>query len=131
MTTAVLEARSPFANADLELALAARGPAEFRAARGMNHGRDGGDPARGARSCRMAEIRVVPADGGWSVEASFTEGALMFLSGARAESTAQRLAAAAAAFGAEVLLEIWTRDGRLASQRRYGHSIRLVTHASS
>ncbi|TAK36259.1 MAG: hypothetical protein EPO30_11560 [Lysobacteraceae bacterium] len=79
----------------------------------------------------MAEIRVMPADGGWSVEASFTDCALMFLSGARAESTAQRLAAAAAAFGAEVLLEIWTRDGRLASQRRYGHSIRLVTHASS
>ncbi len=68
----------------------------------------------------MAEVRVMPAEGGWSVEASFTEGALMFLSGARAESTAQRLAAAAAASGAEVLLEIWTRDGRLASQRRYG-----------
>lgn len=122
MTTAVLEAESAFANADLELALAARGPAQFGAARGMNDGRAGGDPARAARSCRMAEVRVMPAEGGWSVEASFTEGALMFLSGARAESTAQRLAAAAAASGAEVLLEIWTRDGRLASQRRYGRT---------
>lgn len=58
-------------------------------------------------------IEVRPAAGGWSVSAEVVAGPLMFLSGARAEREACRLARAASAGGREAAVLVHDRSGRL------------------
>lgn len=63
-------------------------------------------------------IVVRPVAGGWRLECDATE-ALMFLSGARAEEKAKRLAACLAELGSDVLLSVHDRLGGLVATRRY------------
>jgi hypothetical protein len=58
-------------------------------------------------------IEVRAAEGGWSVTAEVFRGPLMFLSGARAEREACRLAKAASAVGRESAVLVHDRSGQL------------------
>lgn len=65
------------------------------------------------------EILVLPADGGWSVQAEFADAPLMFRSGARAEKEARVLAGRVAAAGRDVQVMVHDRGGALVGTFRY------------
>jgi hypothetical protein len=64
------------------------------------------------------KVTVVPVEGGWQVVHDLDPLPLMFLSGGRAEAQALRIVRLANAMGALAQLEIFTRDGRRALERR-------------
>lgn len=61
-------------------------------------------------------ISVIPAEGGWSVQAQGIESAMMFLSGAKAEAAARQLGRTAASRGVASEVLIFLRDGSLAGR---------------
>ena len=61
-------------------------------------------------------ITVSPADTGWAVKSSSVENPMMFLSGAKAEASARRLAANITMSGVPAEIRIFTRDGALAGR---------------
>ena len=62
------------------------------------------------------EIHVEPAGGGWTVRHAGSLEPLAFLSGARAEDAARRLAEAMAEAGHAAEIRITLRDGSLAGR---------------
>jgi hypothetical protein len=65
------------------------------------------------------EIKVVPVDGGWSVQCRLVGAPQMFLSGARAEETARRLAQTVARAGADARVVVHDRSHALVGTQRY------------
>jgi hypothetical protein len=61
-------------------------------------------------------IRVLPAGDGWSVQSDAFDSEMMFLSGAKAEAAARRLAQILARHGEAAEVRIYLRDGRLAGR---------------
>lgn len=61
-------------------------------------------------------ISVQPIGEGWSVTLDALAGDMMFLSGAKAEAAARRMANALAGSGEESEIRIFLRDGRLAGR---------------
>lgn len=61
----------------------------------------------------MQTISVTPAEAGWAVRSDAIVGPLLFLSGAKAEAAAKRLAQALAAAGDAVRIDVSLRSGRL------------------
>lgn len=61
-------------------------------------------------------ICVKPVGEGWAVEADAFDSAMMFLSGAKAEAAARRLAGTLARHGAPAEIRIFLRDGALAGR---------------
>ncbi len=66
-------------------------------------------------------ISVQPAGGGWSVTSDAFDSEMMFLSGAKAEAAARRLAETLARSGEDSEIRIYLRDGKMAA--------RVVKHA--
>jgi hypothetical protein len=67
-------------------------------------------------------IVVVPVDGGWSVQCSLTGQPLFFMSGAKAEENARKLAACIAELGQDARVMIHARDSSLVGTHRHiGH----------
>lgn len=64
-------------------------------------------------------ILVLPAEGGWSVQAEFADAPQMFLSGARAEAEARALAGRVAAAGHDVQVVVHDRSRVLIGTIRY------------
>ena len=64
-------------------------------------------------------IVVVPVEGGWTVECSIICQPLFFLSGAKAEANARKLASCIAELGQEVRVMIHARDSTLVGTRRH------------
>lgn len=64
-------------------------------------------------------IVVGPVDGGWSVQCSMIGQPLFFLSGAKAEESARKLAACIAELGQDVRVMIHDRDHGLVGTRSY------------
>lgn len=62
------------------------------------------------------EITVIPAEGGWAVRSGGFANDMMFLSGAKAERAARRLAEAMAASGEAAEIKILLRDGAVAGR---------------
>jgi len=58
-------------------------------------------------------ISVTPVGDGWTVRSDTFDGDMMFLSGAKAEATARRLARTLAVGGETVEVNIFLRDGTL------------------
>jgi hypothetical protein len=61
-------------------------------------------------------ITVQPMGDGWSVRSDAFDSAMIFLSGAKAEAAARRLAATLARNGENSEIRIFLRDGRLAGR---------------
>lgn len=61
-------------------------------------------------------ISVAPTSGGWMVRAELMDAPMAFVSGAKAEAAARRLAARLARDGEPVEVEIYLRDGALAGR---------------
>jgi hypothetical protein len=61
-------------------------------------------------------ITVQPVGDGWSVQSDAFDSEMMFLSGAKAEAAARRLAATLAKNGEKSEIRIFLRDGRLAGR---------------
>ncbi len=61
-------------------------------------------------------ICVKPVGEGWSVESDAFDSEMMFLSGAKAEAAARRLAKTLAKSGEDSEIRIFLRDGVLAGQ---------------
>lgn len=61
-------------------------------------------------------ISVQPLGDGWSVRSDAFDSEMMFLSGAKAEASARRLAATLARNGESSEIHIFLRDGRLAGR---------------
>ena len=61
-------------------------------------------------------ISVKPMGDGWSVQADTLESEMVFLSGAKAEAAARRLAGAWAKSGESSEIHIFLRDGALAGR---------------
>jgi hypothetical protein len=61
-------------------------------------------------------ISVQPLGDGWSVRSDAFDSEMMFLSGAKAEAAARRLAATLAKSGESSEIRIFLRDGRLAGR---------------
>ncbi|MDB5461606.1 MAG: hypothetical protein JWO72_3347 [Caulobacteraceae bacterium] len=61
-------------------------------------------------------IAVKPVGEGWSVQADAFDSEMMFLSGAKAEAAARRLAKTLARNGESSEIHIFLRDGALAGQ---------------
>jgi hypothetical protein len=61
-------------------------------------------------------ISVQPVGDGWSVVSDAFDSDMMFLSGAKAESAARRMAAAMAKTGEASEIRIFLRDGQLAGR---------------
>jgi hypothetical protein len=61
-------------------------------------------------------IAVKPVGDGWSVQADAFDSEMMFLSGAKAEAAARRLANTLARNGESSEIRIFLRDGALAGQ---------------
>jgi hypothetical protein len=61
-------------------------------------------------------ISVQPVGDGWSVAVDAVDGDMVFLSGAKAEAAARRMAAALANSGEATEIRIFLRDGRLAGR---------------
>ena len=59
-------------------------------------------------------ISVKPLGGGWSLQSDAFDSEMMFLSGAKAEAAARRLADTLAKTGESSEIRIFSRDGRLA-----------------
>ena len=85
----------------------------------------------------MVRISVVPLPVGWAVHTSLIDNPSVFLSGARAEQMARRLAQAALGLGFTVVLEITTRDGwvvfggsRLAESRMSNEGVHTLATAA-
>jgi hypothetical protein len=68
---------------------------------------------------RDHEIKVVPVDGGWSVQCWLVGAPQMFLSGARAEETARRLAQTVARAGADARVVVHDRSHAMVGTQRY------------
>ena len=64
----------------------------------------------------MRIISVQPLGEGWSVRSDAFDSEMMFLSGAKAEGAARRLAATLAKNGESSEIRIFLRDGRLAGR---------------
>jgi hypothetical protein len=64
----------------------------------------------------VRKIFVAPALMGWSVKSDGFANDMLFLSGAKAESTARHLAEKIAAFGEPAQVEVRLRDGTLAGR---------------
>lgn len=64
----------------------------------------------------VREITVIPADGGWAVRSGGFANDMMFLSGAKAERAALRLADAMATHGEAAEIKILLRDGAVAGR---------------
>lgn len=62
----------------------------------------------------IREISVIPAEGGWAVRSGGFANDMMFLSGAKAERAARKLADAVAASGETAQIQIYLRDGAVA-----------------
>jgi len=60
-------------------------------------------------------ISIKPLDAGWSVASDGADNAMLFLSGAKAETAARALGRIIADSGIPAKIEIWLRDGRLAA----------------
>jgi hypothetical protein len=73
----------------------------------------------GETSMTDHEIKVVPVDGGWSVQCRLAGAPQMFLSGARAEESARRLAERVAASGADARVVVHDRSHALVGAQRY------------
>ena len=61
-------------------------------------------------------IRVLPVGDGWSVQSDAFGSEMMFLSGAKAEAAARRLAQILARNGETAEVRIFLRDGRMAGR---------------
>jgi hypothetical protein len=61
-------------------------------------------------------ISVKPVGDGWSVQSDAFDSEMMFLSGAKAEAAARRLAKTLAKSGESSQINIFLRDGALAGQ---------------
>lgn len=61
-------------------------------------------------------ISVQPIGDGWSVQSDAFDSAMIFLSGAKAEAAARRLAETLARSGESSEIRIFLRDGRLAGR---------------
>jgi len=61
-------------------------------------------------------ISVKPVGDGWSVQSDAFDSEMMFLSGAKAEAAARRLAGTLAKSGESSEIRIFLRDGALAGQ---------------
>jgi hypothetical protein len=61
-------------------------------------------------------ISVQPAGDGWSVTSDAFDSEMMFLSGAKAEAAARRLADTLARSGEHSVIHIYLRDGHLAGR---------------
>jgi hypothetical protein len=61
-------------------------------------------------------ITVQPMGDGWSLRSDAFDSEMMFLSGAKAEAAARRLAATLAKSGQNSEIRIFLRDGRLAGR---------------
>jgi hypothetical protein len=61
-------------------------------------------------------ISVKPVGDGWSVQSDAFDGEMMFLSGAKAEAAARRLAQTVAKSGQDAEIRIFLRDGARAAQ---------------
>jgi hypothetical protein len=61
-------------------------------------------------------IAVKPVGDGWSVQSDAFDSEMMFLSGAKAEAAARRLAKTLAKTGQNSEIRIFLRDGALAGQ---------------
>jgi hypothetical protein len=61
-------------------------------------------------------ISVKPVGDGWSVQSDAFDSEMMFLSGAKAEAAARRLANTLARNGQDSQINIFLRDGALAGQ---------------
>ena len=59
-------------------------------------------------------ISVLPLGDGWSLQSDAFDSEMMFLSGAKAEAAARRLADTLAKNGESSEIRIFSRDGRLA-----------------
>jgi hypothetical protein len=64
-------------------------------------------------------ISVVPVEGGWSVQCALTGQSLLFLSGARAEENARRLAACVARLGYDARVAVHDRRNALVATLRF------------
>jgi hypothetical protein len=64
----------------------------------------------------IRKICVAPASTGWSVSSDGFENDMLFLSGAKAESTARHLAAKIADSGEHAEVQVRLRDGTLAGR---------------
>jgi hypothetical protein len=64
----------------------------------------------------MQTVSVVPADVGWAVRSDAIDNEMMFISGAKAEESARRLAQALAKAGDLVEVRIHVRGGDLAGR---------------
>jgi hypothetical protein len=64
----------------------------------------------------IRKIFVAPAQNGWSVKSDGFANDMMFLSGAKAESTARTLAEKIAGQGEPAQVEVRLRDGSLAGR---------------
>ena len=64
----------------------------------------------------IRKILVEPASNGWSVRSDAFENDMFFLSGAKAESTARKLAEKIAHSGEAAQVEVHLRDGALAGR---------------
>lgn len=62
-------------------------------------------------------ILVVGAPGGWMVRSAFTDGPMMFSSGARAEAAAWALARAAVKPGDSIEVQVRSRSGAVAGRK--------------
>lgn len=61
-------------------------------------------------------ISVHPVGNGWSVSSDAFDSDMMFLSGAKAEAAARRMASALSQSGQDCEIRIFLRDGRLAGR---------------
>lgn len=72
-------------------------------------------------------ISVKPAGEGWSVQSDAFDSEMMFLSGAKAEAAARRLAGTLAKSGESAEIRIFLRDGALAGRFAVpAHSLALA-----
>ena len=61
-------------------------------------------------------IAVEPVDGGWALSQTLSDNPQVFISGAKAEDAARRLAARFSDAGAPAEIRIFLRDGSLAGR---------------
>lgn len=72
-------------------------------------------------------ISVKPLGDGWSVASDAFDGEMMFLSGAKAEAAARRLAETLARSGEHSEIRIFLRDGQLAGRVvKHAHPLAMV-----
>ena len=64
----------------------------------------------------VRKIFVAPAETGWSVRSDGFENDMLFLSGAKAETTARKLAEKIATSGEHAEVQVRLRDGSLAGR---------------